>query len=97
MGTEDTIQVYSLPDCCKLVGINAPRFVKADIEGAEVDMVEMALEWIQGLPTTVFAIASYHIVDGKPTKGCLEVAFRRAQYHVTTTRFGHQTTVAWRA
>lgn len=94
--TKDEVQVYSLPDCCKLVAIGAPAFVKADIEGAEVEMVESGLEWIKGLPATVFSIASYHVVGGEATKIPLERAFRKAKYRVATTREGHQTTVAWR-
>ena len=94
--TQDVVQVYSLPDCCKIAGIDTPAFVKADIEGAEVEMVESCLEWIKGLPSTVFSIASYHIVDGESTRIRLEQAFRKVKYHVSTTPSGHQTTIAWR-
>lgn len=94
---ETQVQIYSLPDSCKLVGISAPAFVKADIEGAEIEMVEAGLAWIKQLPSTTFAIASYHIVDGEATKVRLEQAFRKAKYRTVTTREGHQTTVAWRS
>lgn len=94
---DESVQVYSLPDSCKLVGISAPAFVKADIEGAEIEMVEEGLDWIKGLSSTVFSIASYHIVAGEASKLRLEQAFRKANYRVITTRDGHQTTVAWRS
>lgn len=94
---ENQVQIYSLSDSCKLVGISAPSFVKADIEGAEVEMVEAELEWINKLQATNFAIASYHTIDGESTKHRLERAFRKAKYRTATTSEGHQTTVAWRS
>lgn len=93
----NTIQVYSLPDACKLVGIAAPDFVKADIEGDEIEMVEEQRDLFSQFYKTTFAVASYHHVHGVPTKNRLEKAFRKSKYQVATTREGHQTTVAWRS
>jgi|GEM_PF-1610692 len=96
LGTSGT-QVYSLPDCCRIAGSSSPAFVKADVEGAELEMVEPCLDWLRKLRSTVFSVASYHIVDCAPTRIRLEHAFREAGYQTDTTRKGHQTTVAWRS
>lgn len=90
------VQVYSLPDCCKATGVSSPAFIKADVEGSELEMVESCLDWLAGLHSTIFSIASYHLVNSIATKFRLEHAFRKIGYHVATTRDGHQTTVAWR-
>ena len=93
----EPVQIYTLADACNTIGGSPPAFIKADIEGAELEMVEPQVDWIGELCATVFAIASYHIVNGEPTRIRLESAFRKAGYNVSTAKEGHQTTVAWRA
>jgi FkbM family methyltransferase len=91
-----TIEVISLSDACKMLKLNAPNFIKADIEGAEIEVVNSEIHWINSLQETDFSIASYHIVDGQQTKDALHKLFSGIGYKVRTTKYGHQTTIAWR-
>jgi hypothetical protein len=83
----------TLWDFCADRGIGPPDFVKADIEGSEVEMVLSNPGWFTGAQTT-FAIASYHVVDGVSSATVLEPLFQELGYVVWTVSVGHKTTLA---
>jgi len=89
------VPVLSFADACHFAGA-VPSFVKMDIEGAEVETIEGALEFI-GRERIHFSIASYHDREGRPTSTWLEPLFARIGYHVETGHPAHQTTWAWRS
>lgn len=93
--SDDACEVESttLWDFCDTRSILKPDFVKADIEGSEIDMIEGNRNWIAQHPVT-FSIASYHRVDGEPTWVRLEEVFRELGYSVWTIHSGHTTTIA---
>jgi FkbM family methyltransferase len=86
------VSVMSFADACQLAGA-VPSFVKMDIEGAEVETIEGALEFI-GRQRIHFSIASYHDREGRPTSAVLEPLFTRIGYRVETGYPAHQTTWA---
>jgi len=88
------VSVLSFADACQLARA-VPSFVKMDIEGAEVETIEGALEFI-GRERIHFSIASYHDREGRPTSALLEPIFARIGYQVETGYPAHQTTWAWR-
>lgn len=61
-------------------------FIKMDIEGAEIEAMEGSIETIRKFRPN-FAIASYHIVEGKPTYLAIEDFFRTHGYPFKTLRF----------
>jgi FkbM family methyltransferase len=88
------VPVIGFEDACYIAG-SVPNFVKMDIEGAEVETVEGALDYI-GRNRIRFAIASYHDRNGQPTSAFLEPMFKRAGYQVETGFPAHPTTWAWK-
>lgn len=74
----------------------APDFVKMDIEGAEIEVIESAGPWLESHAVR-FAIASYHRREGEPTWKQLEPMFRAHGYMAETGYPQHVTTWAWRA
>ncbi|MFN4971397.1 MAG: FkbM family methyltransferase [Bacteroidota bacterium] len=64
------------------------NFIKMDIEGAEIQAMEGAVKVLTTLKPDL-AIASYHIVDGKPTYIWLEKFFTEMNYPYKTVRFRH--------
>lgn len=87
-----TVPVISLVDACRRAG-GVPSFVKMDIEGAEVEVVEAARSFIAG-ESIQWAIASYHHRNGRPTSMLLEPMFREMGYRAETGWPGHPTTWA---
>jgi FkbM family methyltransferase len=61
-------------------------FIKMDIEGAEIEALEGAIETIKTLKPN-FAIASYHIVNGEPTYIKVEQFFKKMNYPFKTITF----------
>jgi FkbM family methyltransferase len=88
-----TIPVHSLTSLVASFGITKLDFVKIDIEGAEIEAVEGARQVIEELKPR-FAIASYHVRDGKPTSEILPELFAAVGYHVETGFEQHRTTYA---
>lgn len=80
-----------------LLARNLPRldFVKMDIEGAEIQAIEGAKEVITRF-SPAFAIASYHIVDGRQTCTRVETQLRNIGYETVTEYPNHLTTYARR-
>jgi FkbM family methyltransferase len=71
-------------------------FVTMDIEGAEIEAMEGFRETIKNNRGITFAIASYHIVDGKKTKFFLEKFFKSLKFNIKTENNGQLTTYASR-
>ena len=67
--------------------------VKIDIEGAELEVISAAKDAIERFKPR-FAIASYHLRDGKMTSETLEQMFRDFGYAVETGFDTHRTTWA---
>lgn len=80
------VETLSLAEACEELHVAAPHFVKMDIEGAEIQVIEGARQFIQKNDIH-FAIASYHIVDGRPTSETLEKIFAECGYAVETVHF----------
>jgi FkbM family methyltransferase len=93
-GTTMQIEVLSPRDAFALMGC-VPDFVKMDIEGAEVEVVEAMLPFLAGARPR-FAIASYHLRDGQRTSELISPMLQRAGFAVETGYPHHQTTWAWR-
>ncbi len=80
----------------KRLNIKKIDFVTMDIEGAEIEAMEGFRETIKKNRGITFAIASYHIVDGKKTKFFLEKFFKSLKFNVKTEDNGQLTTYASR-
>lgn len=61
-------------------------FIKMDIEGAEVEAVEGAVNTIKKHQPN-FAIADYHIINGEPTYKKIEKLFEEMGYPYKTIKF----------
>ena len=87
------VPVVSLDSELSRLGVNKVNFIKADIEGAE-------LEFIKGAEGTLdsndlhLAIASYHLVDGKKSCFAVENMLTLLGYKAHTGHPGHLTTYA---
>lgn len=80
----------------KKLKIKKIDLVTMDIEGAEIVAMEGFKEIIKTNKDIHFAIASYHIVDGKKTKVFLEKFFKQLKFNVFTENNGQLTTYASR-
>lgn len=90
------IKVYSLEGFCAERGLVEVDFVKMDVEGAEVKVIEGSREFIR-THSMNFAIASYHITEEDwQTSVLLEPLFRELGYAVQTENPEHLTTYAAR-
>lgn len=87
------IEVISLEDAFKDFGLSHLDYVKMDIEGAEIDAIEGAREFLKN-KNVHFAIASYHDVNGKQSYIYLEKIFAEIGYAVKTGNPEHLTTWA---
>jgi FkbM family methyltransferase len=72
------VATISLQDACEQFG-SVPRYIKMDIEGAELSVVDSSLEFLREHPIH-FSIESNHMVDGKFTSGPLEAHLGGAGY-----------------
>ncbi len=80
------IQTISIDNFMSLQKINHLNFVKMDIEGAEIEALEGAIKSIDKYKPD-FAIASYHIINNKPTYIAVEDFFRKIDYPYKTEFF----------
>ncbi len=78
-----SIQTISIDDFVASENISKLDFVKMDIEGAEIKALKGAVKTIKQLKPN-FAIASYHLVDGKLTHFDVEDFFEQINYPFKT-------------
>ncbi|HJZ97200.1 MAG TPA: FkbM family methyltransferase [Candidatus Solibacter sp.] len=92
-GTSVKVPAISLPDACEEFG-GVPNYVKMDIEGAELAVIEGAREFLKRHPIH-FAIESYHPMDGDFTYKALDRIFPTLGYEVeSSAQFGQMFTWA---
>ncbi|NCN82788.1 MAG: FkbM family methyltransferase [Candidatus Pacebacteria bacterium] len=91
------VQMKSLDAEMKSLGLSKVHMVKMDIEGAEIEALKGASRMIRKSQQTLhWAIASYHIVNRKPTSLWLEKFFSKTKFSaVVTGNLRHKTTYAW--
>lgn len=87
-----TVEVVSLDEECAMRGL-VPQFVKMDIEGAEISAVE-GCRRLMAQSAVQFAIASYHVIDGRRAAEMLEAWFPQFGYAAKTEFPEHLTTYA---
>lgn len=80
------IQVVSIDEFVMDQNIQKLDFVKMDIEGAEIEAVRGAVNSLKTLNPN-FAIASYHVINGKHTYKNLEKLFSEYNYPYYTVFF----------
>jgi FkbM family methyltransferase len=92
-GREIAVETLSLPDACAQFGV--PQFIKMDIEGAEVGVIESSTDLLRTHPIHL-AFDSYHRMrDGRYTWMLLEPVLRSLGYDVKSgTEFGQKFTWA---
>ncbi|MSR70962.1 FkbM family methyltransferase, partial [Candidatus Kaiserbacteria bacterium] len=90
------VLVVSLADAYEHFKLERLDFVKMDIEGAELEVLQGAKEFLKD-KNVHFAIASYHLRDGKQTCEALEKMFAEIGYQAETGFPRHLTTWASRA
>ncbi|MDE3198663.1 MAG: FkbM family methyltransferase, partial [Acidobacteriota bacterium] len=79
-GSRCSVEMLTFEDACAHAG-GAPDFVKMDVEGAEVSIVDSAAEFLRQHPVH-FAIDSSHVVEGRLTHFELDRQFREIGYTV---------------
>ncbi len=77
------VEVISLADAYAQFNLTHLDFVKMDIEGAELEVIEGAKEFLRD-KNVHFAIASYHLRDGEQTYKTLEKIFTEIGYKSET-------------
>ena len=90
----EEIETETIDNLIDKLGLKRVDFLKADIEGAEIQMLEGAKRTLTNKIIKNFAIASYHIVNGEMTFKSLENTFRKFNYLVKTRFKSHLTTYA---
>ena len=92
-GETRTLPTLSLADACDKLG-QVPRYIKMDIEGAELAVICGAKEFLEKHPIH-FAIETYHRVGGEYTYKALERFFPTIGYEVeSSATFGQMFTWA---
>ncbi len=89
-----SIEVTTIPEFFKSQGLQKLDFVKMDIEAAEIEVIEGAVDFMKTQPIN-FAIASYHLRDGQETYHVVEKLLQSAGYGYVTEYTGTITTYAW--
>jgi len=88
-----TVQTISLEDACREFG-SVPQYVKMDIEGSEVPVVQGSAEFLKQHPIH-FSIESYHWIGDVLTYTLLEPFFPTIGYEVeSSNKFGQMFTWA---
>ncbi len=88
------VPVVRLDDELEAMGLRGVDFVKMDVEGAELHVLAGSKAILSSAGRPRWAIASYHIVDGRPTAGEIQRLLRPCGYEVTTGFPEHSTTWA---
>jgi len=87
------VPVASLDSELARLKISRVDFIKADVEGSELELIKGAGKTLSSDPINL-AIASYHVVDGEKTCFKLEKALGLIGYSSRTAHAGHLTTYA---
>ena len=88
-----SVEVDTLDNELKKLGISKVDFIKMDIEGSEINAIKGAEETLKNHDVNL-AIASYHHFEGKPTHIQLEKELKRFGYDAQTIDSIHTTTYA---
>jgi len=88
------VECVTLHTLLREVNIKSQRikFIKLDVEGAEVELEDDLIEFVKANPNCVIAIASYHEVNGKQTFQILENAKKVHEDIMITTVFPYHLT-----
>lgn len=79
------VDATSIQDIINDYKIDKIDFIKMDIEGAEINVIESVKDYLKK-NTVNLAIASYHLVDGQMTYKTLEKIFEEIGYTYETSR-----------
>jgi hypothetical protein len=90
------VEVTSLDAELERLGLDHVDLLKADVEGAEIEMLKGAKRLLDGGEVRS-SIASYHVVDGKMSCYAVEDLLRSHGYEAETNFPHHPTTYGWRA
>lgn len=88
------VEVITLATLAKRFALDRLDIVKMDVEGAELEVIRGARELPDGFKPR-YAIASYHLVNGRQTAALLPDLFSGLHYECTTGNPAHLTTWAW--
>jgi FkbM family methyltransferase len=92
-GREIAVGTLSLPDACAQFGV--PQFVKMDIEGAEIGVIESAGDLLKEHPINLALDSCHRMRDGRYTWMLLDPMLRALGYEVgSTADFGQMFTWA---
>jgi FkbM family methyltransferase len=83
-GNTVVVDAITFRDACELAG-GPPRFVKMDIEGAELEVIAAAQDYLRGKQID-FAADTNHNVGGELTNARLENLFREVGYQAQSSR-----------
>ena len=89
------IEVITLDEILEELQIDKVDFIKMDVEGAEVQVLQGCRRTLQKNRVNL-AIASYHIVNGLPTSSSVEHLLSNWDYRTETGYPKHLTTYAWK-
>ena len=92
-GGEVNVPVVSLDNELARLKIEKVDFIKADVEGAELELIKGAQGTLAASRVNL-AIAAYHVLDGEKTSGRVEKMLRDMGYNADTAHPGHLTTYA---
>jgi len=91
-GSTGNVEVISLPDACSRWGV--PDFIKVDIEGAELEVLASAREFLTQ-HSIQFALDTNHWVNGVRTNAGVERLFAECGYEAESSEeYGFMTTWA---
>lgn len=90
---EDKIEVVSLDNELKRLGIKEINYIKMDVEGAEIEAIKGCKNTLKKNDVNL-AIASYHIIDGEKTYKKLEKELKKLNYKTKTSFPSHLITYA---
>lgn len=92
MGKVSDVETITLAGACDRYGV--PAFIKMDIEGSEIEVLDSARELLRSTPIQ-FALDTDHLIDGKMTTAKVEQIFRESGYEtLSSDRSGFMTTWA---
>jgi FkbM family methyltransferase len=90
-----TVEVTSLDAELERLGVDRLDFLKADVEGAEIEMLKGGKRLLEGGEVRS-SIASYHTVEGRMSCYAVEDELRSYGYEAETNFPHHPTTYGWK-